>query len=89
MEQLASRNINTFNTIGLGTQDNLAQAKGFYDIASFSAVKLVWDSSGQSWRSLRVFGQPSWLLFDAQGNQLTSSVRSGAPTQSAIDGLLS
>lgn len=65
----------SLNVIGLGTQDSLDFANEF--VASTGTgggeIKMVWDASFQSWRQFGIRSQPYWILYDAQGNEVTSS----------------
>ena len=56
--------------IGLGTQDDLNQAKSFQKRNKVSTVKLLWDSTGKSWTKLGVPAQPAWMLIAADGTVL-------------------
>jgi hypothetical protein len=53
--------------VGLGTQDDLDQAKTFQTRHDISTVKLVWDETGQSWAKLGIPAQPAWMLIKADG----------------------
>jgi thiol-disulfide isomerase/thioredoxin len=67
VEQFARQNADKINVLGLGTQDDLDQAKAFQTKHDISAVKLVWDSTGQSWAKLNIPAQPAWMLIKADG----------------------
>ncbi len=55
--------------IGLGTQDNLAQANAFVEDYGITHT-LLWDESFQSWAELGVSLQPSAQLYAADGTLL-------------------
>ena len=56
--------------VGLGTQDDLKQAKSFQRRHKISSVKLLWDKTGKSWRTLGIPAQPAWMLIAADGTVL-------------------
>ena len=56
--------------VGLGTQDDLKQAKSFQKRHMITTMRLVWDSTGKSWRTLGVPTQPGWMLVAADGTVL-------------------
>ena len=56
--------------VGLGTQDDLKQAKSFQRRHKISSVKLLWDKTGRSWRTLGIPAQPAWMLIAADGTVL-------------------
>ncbi len=53
--------------IGLGTQDDLKYAQRFRTRTKVSTVRLLWDKTGKSWRTLGVPAQPAWMLIAADG----------------------
>jgi len=63
------------NIIGLGTQDNLEFANEFVSNTGTGGgdITMVWDPSFDSWRELGIRSQPYWILYDTQGNEVTSS----------------
>jgi thioredoxin-related protein len=79
----------SLNVIGLGAQDSLDYANEF--VASTGtgggAITMVWDPSFDSWRQLGIRSQPYWILYDAQGNEVTS--RPGAIDIGAVQATLS
>ena len=58
--------------VGLGTQDDLGQAKSFLARHKISAMKLLWDKTGKSWTELGIPAQPAWLLLDKAGKTIAS-----------------
>lgn len=83
IEALAQRNLDNFTVLGLGTMNDLAQAKDFENLIDFNAVELVWDESGESWKPLGAWIQTSWMLLDAQGNELIP-FKLGRPNETII-----
>ena len=74
--------------LGLGAQDSLDYAHDF--IASTGtgggSITMVWDPSFDSWRQFGIRSQPYWILYDAQGNEVTS--RPGAVDLAAVQAVL-
>jgi len=50
------------------------------------AITMIWDPSFESWRQLGIRAQPYWILYDAQGNEVTS--RPGAVDIAAVNAVL-
>lgn len=71
--QLAQDNPD-LHVLGLGAQDSLAFANQFVARGNLadSGITLVWDPSFSSWREFGIRSQPYWILYDAQGNEVTS-----------------
>lgn len=55
--------------VGLGTQDNFSQARDFVQRYG-TTFQMLWDSSSQSWRSLRIAGQPAAILPAPDGSEI-------------------
>ncbi len=56
--------------IGLGTQDDIKYAQSFRKRTKVTTVRLLWDKTGKSWRTLGVPAQPAWMLIAADGTVL-------------------
>ncbi len=71
--QLA-QNFPEVNVVGLGAQDNLAQANDFVARTGTGngEITMVWDPSFESWRAFGIRSQPYWLLFGRDGELLFS-----------------
>jgi hypothetical protein len=85
--QLAQENP-ALHVVGLGAQDSLDFANRFMtqlELAD-SAITMVWDPSFQSWREFGIRAQPYWILFDAEGNEVTG--RPGAVDVEAVQAVL-
>lgn len=52
--------------IGLGTQDNLAEARDFVSDTKVT-IRMLWDASGVSWQRFNVPIQPASVLVDPSG----------------------
>lgn len=55
--------------VGLGTQDSLAEASDFAQ-AYGTTFQMLWEDGDQSWRRLRISGQPAAILVDRGGREL-------------------
>lgn len=83
IEELATRNLDNFKVIALGSGDDLVTAKNFEKLARFENVDLVWDKGegfgfGESWKAFGVSRQTIWLLLDVNGNTIINP-RDGSP----------
>lgn len=54
--------------LGLGAQDNLAEAEYFFDQFGRFSFPMYWDPTFESWRQLGVSSQPRAALFAADGS---------------------
>lgn len=52
--------------IGLGTQDDLAEARDFVSDTKVT-IRMLWDQSGLSWQRFNVPIQPASVLVDRSG----------------------
>lgn len=55
--------------VGLGTQDTLSDAGDFVRDRK-TTFRMLWDASFQSWRQLKIPGQPAAILFAADGSEI-------------------
>ncbi len=59
----------------MGAQDSLEYANEF--VASTRTgggqITMIWDQSFESWRHFGIRSQPYWILYDAEGNLVSSS----------------
>ena len=66
VEQFARAHSNEVTVVGLGTQDDLSQAREF--VRRYGATfQMLWDSSSRSWRALGIAGQPAAILLAPDG----------------------
>ena len=74
--------------LGLGAQDSLEFANEFVNNTNLadSDITLVWDPSFLSWREFGIRSQPYWILYDDQGNEVTS--RPGSVDLDAVQAVL-
>ena len=76
------------HVVGMGSQDSLGEANEFVDTtgAVGDNITMVWDESFGTWRDLGIRSQPYWILYDAQGNEITS--RPGVVDIEAVQAVL-
>ena len=55
--------------VGLGTQDDLGQARDFVQRHG-TTFQMLWDGSARSWRSLGIAGQPAAILLAPDGSEI-------------------
>ncbi|MBA3743341.1 TlpA disulfide reductase family protein [Sporichthya sp.] len=53
--------------IGLGAQDDLAEAESFLAETGTTGLEMVWDSSGKSWVHYKVTNQPTVIVLNPDG----------------------
>jgi len=72
----------------MGAQDSLDFANEFVSTTGTDGPELtmIWDESFETWRQLGIRAQPYWILYDAQGNEVTS--RPGAVDIASIEATL-
>jgi len=72
----------------MGGQDTLELANSFVASTGTGSgdITMVWDASFDSWREFGIRSQPYWILYDAQGNEVTS--RPGRVDIAAIEATL-
>jgi thioredoxin-related protein len=77
------------NVVGMGAQDSLSFANEF--VASTGAsgpnITMIWDETFATWQALGIRSQPYWILYDDQGNEITS--RPGVIDIAAVETVLS
>lgn len=74
--------------LGLGTQDSVEEANEFMASTGTGGgeITMLWDPGYESWRHFGVRTQPYWILYDAQGNEVTS--QPGAVDLAAVEAVL-
>ena len=74
--------------LGLGAQDSIDDANEFLASTGTGggAITMVWDPGFDSWRQFGIRTQPYWILYDGQGNEITS--RPGAIDIAAVEAVL-
>lgn len=69
VEQFARSHSDEVTVVGLGTQDDLSQARDFVKRYG-TTFQMLWDSSSRSWRSLGIAGQPAAILLAPDGSEI-------------------
>ena len=69
VEQFARTHEDKLRVIGLGTQDDLELARDFVADGGITFT-MLWDETFESWVQLGIRGQPTAILFDADGTPL-------------------
>ena len=59
----------------MGGQDSAEFASEFVSSTGTGdgSVTMIWDPSFDSWRQFGIRSQPYWILYDDQGNELSSA----------------
>ena len=55
--------------VGVGTQDSLPEAREFVQRYG-TTFMMLWEDGNQSWRRLRISGQPAAILVDSAGREV-------------------
>jgi hypothetical protein len=76
VEQFVRQNSKVIDVIGLGSQDNLKQARSFITRTKVKSFPMYWDKTGQSWTKLGVPTQPAWFLIASDGTVLDAQLGS-------------
>lgn len=73
----------------MGAQDNLGFANEFVASTGVTGdnITMIWDETFATWQALGIRSQPYWILYDAQGNEITS--RPGVIDSAAVEAVLS
>ena len=66
---MARDNTDKFTLIGVGAQDDLAQAQDFVDRTG-TTFAMLWDSSNTSWNQLGIFSQHRVIVFNRYGQEI-------------------
>lgn len=56
--------------VGLGTQDDFDMAQWFVETYGVSSPQMLWDQGFDSWQSLGITAQPTWILLSADGEEI-------------------
>jgi thiol-disulfide isomerase/thioredoxin len=83
VEAFAKANGDKVTVIGLGTQDDLALAEDFVSTYGVDTPQMLWDPGFESWQSLEITGQPTWVLLSAGGEEL-GRWQGGLPTEAIL-----
>ena len=83
LEEFAAANTDKVTVVGLGTQDDLAYAKEFVADTGVTTPQMLWDPTFFTWQQLGITAQPTWILVDANGEQLGTWV-GALPTEQIL-----
>jgi thiol-disulfide isomerase/thioredoxin len=83
VEAFAKANGDKVTVIGLGTQDDLALAEDFVSTYGVDTPQMLWDPGFESWQSLEITGQPTWVLLSPGGEEL-GRWQGGLPTEAIL-----
>lgn len=70
VEAFAKRHGDAVSVVGIGTQDDFALAEDFVANYGVSTPRMLWDPGFESWQSLEITGQPTWVLLSPGGEEL-------------------
>lgn len=70
VEAFAQRHGGSVSVVGIGTQDDFALAEDFVASYGVSTPRMLWDPGFESWQSLEITGQPTWVLLSPGGEEL-------------------
>ena len=83
VEEFAKANSRDINVVGIGTQDSLELAEDFVATHNLQQTRMLWDTGFESWRALRITGQPTWVLISPQGEEI-ERWQGGLPTDEIL-----
>ena len=70
VEAFAAENVDTLRVVGLGTQDDFAEAEEFVDKHGIENIEMFWESGFESWNHFEVRSQPTAILLDTDGTPI-------------------
>ena len=68
LEAFAKENMKDLTVVGIGTQDDEAQAREFLADTGVTTPRMLWDPSFQSWQVMGITAQPTWILLNGDGS---------------------
>jgi thiol-disulfide isomerase/thioredoxin len=68
LEKFAAANVDRLTVVGLGTQDDLEYAKEFLADTGVETPLMLWDESFESWVTIGITAQPTWILGRGDGS---------------------
>lgn len=83
IERFARDNQNRLKVVGVGTLDSFSKAQEFVSATGMQTADMLWEGAGNSWLQLGVYGQPSWMLLDSNGQTLID-VKFGAIDKASV-----
>jgi thiol-disulfide isomerase/thioredoxin len=70
VEDFAEANADKVTVVGVGTQDSFDLAEDFVANYGVRTPQMLWDPGFDSWKALKITGQPTWVLVSPEGNEL-------------------
>lgn len=68
LESFAGNNKKKLTVVGIGTQDDEAQAREFLADTGVTTPRMLWDPSFRSWQVMGITSQPTWILLNGDGS---------------------
>ena len=68
LESFADNNRKNLTVVGIGTQDDEAQAREFLEDTGVTTPRMLWDPSFRSWQVMGITSQPTWILLNGDGS---------------------
>jgi thiol-disulfide isomerase/thioredoxin len=68
LENFAASHQDRLTVVGIGTQDDLDYARGFLEDTGVTTPLMLWDESFESWRTIGITAQPTWILVRGDGS---------------------
>ncbi len=68
LEKFAASHQDRLTVVGIGTQDDLDYARGFLEDTGVTTPLMLWDESFESWRTIGITAQPTWILVRGDGS---------------------
>lgn len=84
VEAFSKKNANAVTVVGIGTQDDFAQAEDFVSTYGVPTPQMLWDPGFESWRALEITGQPTWVLLTPGGEEI-GRWQGGLPEDEILD----
>lgn len=70
VQAFAEEHEDDLSVVGLGTQDDFGMAQSFVETYGVSRPTMLWDPGFDSWQSLGITAQPTWILLSPQGEEI-------------------
>lgn len=70
LDEFMASNADRVAMVGIGTRDDLSQAREFRDDTGVSNFPLLWEGSGRAWTENEVAAQPYTILIDPDGEEV-------------------
>ena len=70
VQDFVEEHVSDVTVVGLGTQDDFEMAQWFVETYGVSSPQMLWDQGFDSWQSLGITAQPTWILLSADGQEI-------------------